>query len=107
MHEYEFEDAERADVPPNIHTAHAEPLNSVNIKEVTEYLGRVDYASCMEEMNKFIEEKVIIGDKGGKSSSRTGSQHSCCTVTARTCTLSPQRDAGLTDGKIVVDTNAD
>ena len=30
----EFEDAERADVPPNIHTVHAEPLNSVHDKEV-------------------------------------------------------------------------
>ena len=68
MHEYEFEDAERADVPSNIHTVHAEPLNSVHIKEVTEYLGRVDYASCMEEMNKFILKNgksalILYGDR--------------------------------------------
>ena len=50
-----FEDAERTDVHPNIHTAHAEPLNSVHCKEVAGYL---------DEMNKLIEDKVIIGNTG-------------------------------------------
>ena len=55
MHEYEFEDAERAGVPPNIQTVHAEPLNSVHCKEVTGY---------WDEMKKLIEDKVIIGNTG-------------------------------------------
>ena len=41
-------------------TLHAEPLNSVHSKEVAGY---------SDEMNKLIEEKVIMG---GNSSSRTG-----------------------------------
>ena len=63
MHEYEFEDAERADVPPNIHTVHAEPLNSVHCKEVTGY---------RDEMNKVIEDKVIIGNTEEETTLKNG-----------------------------------
>ena len=60
MHEYEFEDV-CADVPRNIHTVHAEPLNSVHIKEVTGDTGMVGNAPGMEEANKIIEKKVLRG----------------------------------------------
>ena len=40
------------------------------------------------------------GTWGRKSSSRTGCQRRACTMTARTRTSLPQRDAGLTERKI-------
>ena len=59
-----IEYVQRADGPRNIHTVatyslHAEYLRHVHCKEVTGKTGVDETAPCVNEMGKFIEEKVI------------------------------------------------
>ena len=63
-----LEYVQRADGPRNIHTvaaytSYAELLKCVHSTEVAGYLGPGEIAPYMNEVHKFIEEKVIAGEE--------------------------------------------
>ena len=84
---------QRVDMPSKIHTVHAEPMNSVHNTEGTGYFGLVENVPCMKEMKKVIGEKVLRGEE---IILQNGLLVLSLYMTARTRTLHPQGDAGLT-----------
>merc|ERR1719310_753108 len=109
--------ADGAVEPQKIHTVvistqHAEPLKATRSKEVAGYNGPDATAPSMEEMNKLIEEKIIIDTlseitlKNGKPALTLFGDHTHLHInpTGKFIIGGPQGDAGLTGRKIIIDT---
>merc|ERR1712196_759848 len=103
--------------PQKIHTVvistqHAEPLKATRTKECAGYTGAEMTAPSMEEMNKLIVEEVIketlkeITLKNGKPALTLFGDHTHLHInpSGKFIIGGPQGDAGLTGGKIIVDT---
>ena len=95
-----------------ISTQHAEPSKATRCKEFAGYTGADETAPSMEEMNKLIEEKVIMRTlsesilKNGKAAPTLFGEHTHLYIqpSGKFIIGGPQGDAGLTGRKIIIDT---